>query len=243
MSIPKATITYLFHSGYAVETKQHFCIFDYYQPFSAHGGGVSDGIITSKYLKSKSNVYVFVSHGHADHFDRRIFDWAAEKPEIVYILSNDIAITDQNINSCFMGPYEIFNDGDIHIKTFGSTDEGLSFYIQVDGVSIFHAGDLNWWHWKGESKAEQSYAETIFKAEIEKIKGHSIDIAFFPVDRRLEEFYALGAEYFAEHLRPKILLPMHFGTDFEASKKFAAEARKTSFSTVQINRKGQQIIF
>ena len=38
----------------------------------------------------------------------------------------------------------------VKIKAFGSTDIGISFLVSVDGVDIFHAGDLNWWHWWDE---------------------------------------------------------------------------------------------
>ena len=243
MNKPKATITYLFHSGYAIETARHLFLFDYYQPVADTTGNLSNGIISSEYLKTKSNIYVFASHNHADHFDPIILDWAKDNPDITYILSSDIKISNAKIKSHFMAQYEELNDGEVFIKTFGSTDQGISFHVQADGLSIFHAGDLNWWHWKGETQAERTYAESAFKAEVEKIVGQTIDIAFFPVDRRLEEFYAIGAEYFADKLQPKLLLPMHFGADFGASKDFTAKVKDASFSTVEITHKGQQILF
>lgn len=235
-------ITYLFHSGYAVETKDHFLLFDYYRPWKKQGS-LSDGVISGEYLKTKSNVYVFASHVHPDHFDPVILEWAKDNPEITYILSDDISTKNQTLKSRFMSPYETYSEKGISIKTFGSSDAGLSFYVQADGLRIFHAGDLNWWHWKGETKAEQNYAEALFKAEVDKIKGHPIDIAFFPVDPRLEEFYAVGAEYFAEQLKPKLLLPMHFGSTFAASKEFAAKVKDASFATVEIRHTGQEVSF
>lgn len=53
MNPSKAKITYLFHSGYAVETANHFIIFDYYQPFSGNNRSIADGVITSEFLKNK----------------------------------------------------------------------------------------------------------------------------------------------------------------------------------------------
>ncbi len=113
----------------------------------------------------------------------------------------------------------------------------------MDGLSIFHAGDLNWWHWSGETKEERDYAEKIFKAEMEKIIGQQMDIAFFPVDRRLEEAYCMGAEYFAAKIKPKLLLPMHFGNDYGSSKAFAERAKILGIPTTEISHKGQEIIF
>ncbi|MDR3590393.1 MAG: MBL fold metallo-hydrolase [Negativicutes bacterium] len=243
MTSPKAKITYLFHSGYAVETQQHLFIFDYYQPGASRRGGLTDGIITADYLKEKANVFVFVSHSHQDHFDPVIFEWAKTNPAITYVLSSDIRSQVKVPHYHIMSPYQKWKQEAIEVQTFGSTDEGLSFLVRADGLSIFHAGDLNWWHWKGETKAERDYADSIFKAEMEKIGSEAIDIAFFPVDRRLEEFYCIGAEYFAAQTQPKLLLPMHFGDDFGASKAFAEKVKNTPLTTVEITRRGQEILF
>ena len=186
---------------------------------------------------------VFASHAHADHFDPTILKWGKDNPNIHYILSSDIHAKTDKLSHHIVSAYEKLAVNDITIETFGSTDQGISFLIQVDGLSIFHAGDLNWWHWSGEAKAERDHAETIFKAEIEKVIGQQIDIAFFPVDRRLEEAYCMGAEYFAAKLKPKLLLPMHFGNDYGASKAFAQRASILGIATTEINHKGQEIIF
>ena len=52
---------------------------------------------------------------------------------------------------------------DVYVKAYGSTDIGISFLVKVDGLTIFHAGDLNWWHWKEDSLEEQLVAESSFK--------------------------------------------------------------------------------
>lgn len=238
----RAKITYLFHSGFSVETASHFFIFDYYRP-AGLDAKQKGGKITAQDLKNKSNIYIFSSHSHADHFDPVILTWAKEISNIRYIFSDDITLKAARNNCRFMAPYQTISDETVEIKTFGSTDLGLSFLVKADGLSIFHAGDLNWWHWKGESPSEQKYASTAFKSEIEKISGQSIDLAFFPVDRRLEEFYSLGAEYFLEKMKPKLLIPMHFGEDFAASKNFAAKLQDGPFKTVIIDHLGQETTY
>jgi len=245
MNTPVAKITYLFHSGYAVETAEHFLIFDYYQPFPRKNDGIAEGIITSDYLKTKKNVLVFVSHNHADHFDPIILDWTKDNPAITYILSSDVQTNTAQLNCQVLSAYEQVNVKQVAIKAFGSTDQGISFLLHVDGLSIFHAGDLNWWHWSGESLAEQTSAESAFKAEIEKIKllGIHIDVAFFPIDRRMEEFYSIGAEYFADKIKPQLLVPMHFGKDFVATQLFAAKAKTLSIPTVKVSHQGQEFFF
>ena len=247
MNTPTANITHLFHSGYAVETADHFLIFDYYQPPSSTGSDISEGIITGEYLKNKKNVIVFVSHNHSDHFDHKILEWGNNNPAITYILSSDVKANMQNRNCHVLSAYEELSLPPLLIKTFGSTDQGISFLLQVDGLWIFHAGDLNWWHWSGESMAEQAIAKSAFHQEMEKLAQETntltMDIAFFPVDRRMEEFYSLGAEFFAAKFKPKLLVPMHFGTDFAATKAFASKAQELSIPTIEISHKGQEIFF
>lgn len=242
MNTPTAKITHLFHSGYAVETAEHFLIFDYYQPFHDKTGGIAEGIITADYLKTKKNVLVFVSHNHADHFDPIILDWAKDNSAITYILSSDVQTNTDQLTCHVLSAYEEIYVGQVAIKTFGSTDQGISFLLHVAGLSIFHAGDLNWWHWSGESLDEQTSAASAFKAEMDKLAQQviEIDIAFFPVDRRMEEFYSIGAEYFADKLKPKLLVPMHFGKDFAATQAFAKKAKGLAIHTVEISHSGQE---
>lgn len=236
--MPKAVITYLFHSGYAVETAEHFFIFDYYQPNARATGGIDKGLISGDYLRTKKNVVVLSSHQHRDHFDPIILQWRTANPSITYILSQDIKIAD-NSQCRHMSPDQTITVGQTNITSFGSTDAGVSFLVQADGVCLFHAGDLNWWHWKGESHQYLDDMKKTFLAEIRKIAKHTIDIAFFPVDRRLAEYYCLGAMYFAKIVKPKLLLPMHFGKDYGATAAFAEQAKRSAIATAEITQRGQ----
>ena len=38
------------------------------------------------------------------------------------------------------------------IKTLESSDIGVAFLIEIEGKVIYHAGDLNWWHWDGDTE-------------------------------------------------------------------------------------------
>ena len=70
-------ITYLEHSGFAVECDDYVLIFDYYK------GNLP------QFDKDKK-ICVFASHVHYDHFKKKIFTWAEEYENIHYILSDDI---------------------------------------------------------------------------------------------------------------------------------------------------------
>ena len=75
------TLTYIFHSGFVLETEQSILVFDYWMDPS----GVMDGV-----LRSEKPMYVFSSHFHEDHFTKEIFEWKKLREGITYILSKDI---------------------------------------------------------------------------------------------------------------------------------------------------------
>lgn len=74
-------VKYLFHSGVSVESDDTLYIFDYYRK----------GFETNN-LNNYNHVYVFASHNHGDHFDESIMEWIKIKPDIKYILSDDINV-------------------------------------------------------------------------------------------------------------------------------------------------------
>ncbi|KUO61407.1 MAG: hydrolase [Gracilibacter sp. BRH_c7a] len=224
---PEIKIKYLYHSGFRVETSKHIFIFDYYK------GNVDMG---------DKDTYVFSSHGHPDHFNKEIFQWQKQKPNIKYILSDDISIKQKKGNIFVMSPYDEIKVDDVIIKAFGSTDLGVSFLIQFLGTNLFHAGDLNWWYWSQDVPEEIKRAEILFKKEIAKIKGESIDIAFFPVDPRLEHNYCVGADYFIQEISPKVLIPMHFGDNGETAKQYAEKMKDSPTRIIDIAEKGQELV-
>ncbi|NMA69557.1 MAG: MBL fold metallo-hydrolase [Desulfitobacterium sp.] len=216
-------IEYVYHSGFKLETTDSVIIFDYYQ------GPIE--------LPKDKKIYVFSSHAHPDHFNPQILHWQEEYPELKYIFSSDIkeAIPSSRDNYIYLEPYSETNIDSLKIKTYGSTDEGVSFFVELnEGKSIFHAGDLNWWHWWGESPEEIKLAEKMFKEEISKIKGIAIDLAFFPVDPRLEHYYSIGGEYFIQEVKPKIFVPMHFGDNYGEIKKFVEKMTSSPTQVIEI---------
>ncbi len=196
-------IVYLQHSGFIVETQQYLLVFDYYQdPTNSAVSMMTGG----------KKVIVFASHSHSDHFNSQIGVW--KDNVATYYLSEDIRAAGglpgvASPKVVFMNPYEQQENSGLKVTTYGSTDAGLSFFVEVDGWRIFHAGDLNWWHWKGDTKANNRLAAKGFHKELERVAGLTIDVAFFPVDSRLEEYRTLGVEAFCQNTTVRQLVAMH----------------------------------
>lgn len=69
--------------------------------------------------------------------------------------------------------------------------------MDIDGFHVFHAGDLNFWHWRDESTVREiDEADEAFRQAVDPIMAEEIDLAFFPVDPRQGRMYDAGANYF-----------------------------------------------
>jgi L-ascorbate metabolism protein UlaG (beta-lactamase superfamily) len=240
----QAEIYHLYHSGVAVKTANNILVFDYYRDSPAGGEdrSVTEGVITTDFLQQADNVLVFVTHSHSDHFNPVIFDWETEVENISYILSDDVRTPAQG-NYYKVGKYEELDLAEVEIETYGTTDQGLSFLVKADGLNIFHSGDLNWWHWNKFSPRERKREEKDFKEELAKLKGKEIDIAFVPVDPRLEEHYYLAGEYFAQEIGPELLVPIHFSSNYSITEEFKKKISGLSVQSAVIKGRGEKISF
>ncbi|HAS72744.1 MAG TPA: hydrolase [Clostridiales bacterium UBA8960] len=211
-------VTFLHHSGVLVETENHQLFFDVY-----FDDNFTMDDLESLIVEDKQAVF-FVSHGHKDHYAPQIFAFSKfqNKKAPVYVISTDVEpiVPDTVYEILWVKPNQTYKmeHGDTLIRTFDSTDAGVAFLIEVDGVSIFHSGDLNWWHWKSATNEMQSQEENDFKQIMGQVVKAPIDLAFVPVDPRLEEAACFAMAYFAEHSDAKTLVPIHFGEAFETLK-------------------------
>lgn len=234
-------IKYLFHSGFLVETEDRIIVFDYFEDNCKKKSAFDCGRLKSEDFSNDKKVVFFVSHAHYDHFDKEIFKLHNNAK---YVISNDLRIA-KNESIMLCAPYEKFEIDGLKVETFGSTDEGLSFLVEIEGKKIFHAGDLNWWHWEGETEDEKENAKNSFFREVERIIGTKIDIAFFPVDPRLEDAYFYGGKYFIEKVSPKVFIPMHFQDCYYITQKFKNYVEEESKFTkvLTIEKRGQVLEF
>ncbi len=233
----QATITYLDNSGFCLAIGDHLLIFDY---FNGDGpGGLNGGVITARELAEYARVSVFVSHSHGDHFNPAIYGWQ-DHARIAYFISHELP---PNYPGIRLSPDETVSHEGINVRAFDSTDLGVSFLIETDGLVIFHAGDLNWWHWREESTpAEIDQAEREFKAIMEKVTAASretpIDIAFFPLDPRQRSYYDAGASFFILSARPKLFVPMHFTGRFDILRDFVRRNHTRHTAIFPISARG-----
>jgi L-ascorbate metabolism protein UlaG (beta-lactamase superfamily) len=233
---------YIYHSGFAIEADDTTIIIDYYKDSSEHI--YNKGVVHDHLLERSGNLYVLATHFHPDHFNPEILSWREKRPDIHYIFSRDIlkhrrAKAD---DACYIKKGERYEDTNLCIEAFGSTDVGSSFLIDLQGVRIFHAGDLNNWHWSEESTPEEiRKAEGDYLAELRdlKVRAPQLDLVMFPVDSRMGRDYMRGAEQLVGQIKVNTFVPMHFSEDYAGGNAFRPFAELHGVRFVGITHRGE----
>ena len=234
-------LTYLYHSGFVIEGMHCTIVIDYYKD--------SD----DKYLKNSlasfgGKLYVCASHWHPDHYNKDILQWKNIRTDMQYILSADILEKKKTPSTVasFLNKGDVWQDENVWIKAFGSTDAGISFLIETEGKKIFHAGDLNNWHWDEESTPEEiQEAEQSFLTELQTLAAETnrLDLAMFPVDSRLGKNYKRGAEQFVDAIQTRLFAPMHFGSKYRQANAFQSYAEKAGCQFIPWTKTGESLQF
>ncbi|MBR6769958.1 MAG: MBL fold metallo-hydrolase [Lachnospiraceae bacterium] len=240
-------ITYIYHSGFALELKHCILLFDYYK------GSLPD-------WDKRKKLYVFASHSHSDHFSLKTLNLLHQYDRLHFFFSNDIRLSERYLERnhipvevkekiTFMGKNKtlVWDDGEgeeIRIQTLRSTDEGVAFLVWAEGKCIYHAGDLNWWHWEGESAAFNGNMARDYQKEIDKIEGQHFDVAFVPLDHRLEAAYGWGMDYFLSHTKTDYVFPMHMWDQYGVIHQYKKTPLGNQYQDkiMEIQQPGQEIL-
>ena len=230
-------ITFLAHSGFLAEFSTLNILFDWWKGDLPPLG--------------EKPLLVCVSHRHEDHFSPRIFSLDDGSRPVRFLLGKDIRLTDRNCQrwgisretaeTCqrVSGEETISPFSAVTVETLRSTDAGVAFLVQAEGRTVFHAGDLNWWHWAEESKAWNRNMEANFKRYTEPLRGRSIDLAMMPLDSRLGEAEDWGLSYLMELAQVGRVLPMHQWEDFSPTERFCRNHPQWADRILPVSASGQ----
>ncbi len=208
-------VTYLYHSGFAIEDEQALYVFDYYKG-------------ELPVIAKEKQMYVFVSHRHKDHYNSEIFDWEKEHTNILYILSDDVE-AEPAPNRIFVKPEQKIRTGELKVETLRSTDEGVAFLVTCKDKRIYHAGDLNWWHWEEESIDYNRQMRKDYQREIRKLVRKKIDLAFVVLDPRQGGAAFSGIDFFMRNVRVNHVFPMHMWRDYGLTDRLLTSEISASY--------------
>ena len=210
-------VTYLGHSGFLAETEKAYYVIDYIR------GDLPE-------FSKKKSLYVLVSHAHRDHWNPGVFTDPKLQHAKLFLLGFDIKEPFEEM-ACeepellqlpvvWAYPEKTVRTEDFSCDPLLSTDEGVAFLIREENTVLYHAGDLNWWHWNGDPEERNRERAQNFKKEVDKLQGIPIDAAFVPLDPRQEEAYRFCMDYCMETLDAKYVFPMHFWKKYELCRQY-----------------------
>lgn len=236
-------ITYIEHSGFLLKTRDAGFLFDYYK------GGIPD-------IRPDIPLVVFVSHKHPDHYNPEIFELSKRHPHVQYVVSRDVPVKwrikeyqEQGIalservtvmKKNTTQDIPLVNGKTLHIETLKSTDEGVAYLLTYDGRTIYHAGDLNRWVWREESRQYNDNMERAYLREMEKLRDIHIDVAFVPLDPRQREETFGGMKLFLDYTDTAHVFPMHFWGKYSTIRKFCEKYPEYARQVVCIKGKKQK---
>lgn len=243
-------VIFIHHSCFLVEVDEKVLIFDYFQGDRVNGYQFGGRIPE---YEPDTPIYMFASHKHQDHFDLDILRWEERYPNIRYVLSKDIKMSpnflkkhgispDVRDKILYVGANAVYRLDNLEITTYRSTDAGVAFYVETNGVGLFHAGDLNNWKWEGAGELVNGSMERNYKAQIRKLKDKNINLAFIPLDPRQGQYEDLGIDYFLRNTNTEYVFPMHMWQDYRGIRRYLKKLSNHHMADriVEIERENQE---
>ncbi|KHK04102.1 MBL fold metallo-hydrolase [Desulfovibrio sp. TomC] len=204
-----ARIVYIHHDCFILEAGGASLLFDYpapsYLPEAAARAAASH--------LAGSDLTVFVSHSHDDHFGPNIVAATAGAASRRFVVSDDVADLYGDVlpaDTLVMEPDMVREVGDIVVEALESNDLGLAYRIDVTGLAVYFGGDLALWDWPGNSPAANRAVGMSWRRTLTRLAARPLDVAFTNMDPRLAGSLS-GAPELVERLSPRVFVPMHLG--------------------------------
>lgn len=193
----------LAHSGVAVEYADRVLVFDAWRDPRGH---------LERLAATDKDMYFFVTHAHGDHFVPELGRIYGERAA-AFVLSNEcVGGSFPRAKTRYAAPGDVLTVADMRVRTYGSTDSGGSFHVASPVGTVYHAGDLNWWHWTADPDEDNRVMRKMFFEELGKLAGMRAELVFFPVDNRQGPAQEWGIIEFLQALPgvpERLLVPVH----------------------------------
>jgi len=136
-----------------------------------------------------------------------------------YILSDDIG--GNNAGAVYVQGGDEVKIEDVNIIALPSTDQGVAYLVHTEHQWIYHAGDLNWWHWQEDNSAAQNeQAKQDYLSAIAMLNGMHLRIGFVVLDPRQENRFYYGLHALMQICHIDYVFPMHLWGDYQTIHDF-----------------------
>lgn len=226
----EATLTYFYQSGFSIGVDKTLLIFSYFENtdvLSRHKYALSP-----RELRPFNNIVVFIPNRCREHFDPAVFEFPKLLP-IEYVVSDDAKdMVPEGVSAHIVQAGDVLQLDNVAVEVCPSSGLGVSYFVRVNGVRIFHAGDLNLWHWHDEGNSHDTELATArFESVMASLPTEPMDLCMFPLDPNQGRYFDSGANRFIMRLKPRVFVPMHWR---ERDEIAASYAQQSDFADVAI---------
>lgn len=231
-------VIFIHHSCFVVKVDEKVLIFDWFA--GDRVSGFCFGGVLPEY-EADTPIYIFASHKHRDHFDMDVLHLTERYSNIHFIFSKDCKMSPNFLKKhgfasdivekiTYVKPGCKYSVAGLKIETLRSTDAGVAFYVETNGTAFFHAGDLNNWKWDGAGELVNGMMEANYKAQIKRLSGKKIHLAFIPMDPRQKAYQFLGIDYFLKRTDADYIFPMHMWKDYSGITEYKKQISNSAMA-------------
>lgn len=233
-------VTYIYHNCFVLDLGDRTFLFDC--PADNHLTPEARTSLLSA-IKDRE-LYVFITHGHDDHFNPGLPSIAKGAAGVRYVFSDDIEDMYPEFvpaGTLVVEPDEEYEAWGMEIATFMSNDLGVAFIIRVGGRIVYFGGDLAEWRWDDAGPRDQEFAVNFFEQALERISQWRVDIAFSNVDKRLSNL--TGGVKFVRRVEPGLFVPMHTFGNTDWLEDFRRQLGGDKVQVFYYSRSGDSLDF
>ena len=217
----KVYCTFLGHSGFLLEFPDAYLLFDW-----------AEGQLPA--IDNNKTLYILISHLHSDHVCGKVFELAQSHPKCTVFVGHDDMSYFDSFSETIKNRLILLDgnqaygseDGKIGIQTLPSTDLGVAYSVLIDGMRIFHSGDLSIWR--------SSDSKELFEQYIKPIAGQEFDYGMLVMESR---FGPVGKDTVLDYLkntRFRLWSPMHLWGNYAYADSFIEQYPSLSANMIAV---------
>ena len=234
----RVKIVYVFHSCFALMFNSKVLVFDYSELLDEKARNFIRNIVRNKEL------LVMISHSHMDHFSKEFLKLRNYAKKFTCIVSRDVSDACSDVGK----QCEIVSEGDelsldgILIKVLGSSDLGVSYFLKIDNLKVYFAGDNSDWRRPSLPKEFNEIIWQIFSKVVEELRRNvsNLDVLFANLCVECNDYGGLGK--LCKTFNPKLLVPMHLRGNIEILKQLRSFLKQLAPNVFLYERTGDNIV-
>ncbi len=234
----RVKIVYVFHNCFALMFNDKVLVFDYPELLDEKVRDFVRNIVRNKEL------LVMISHSHMDHFSKEFLKLKNYAKRFTCIISRDVGeVCNDAGKQCreVSEGEELSLDG-ILIKVLGSSDLGVSYFLKMNDLKVYFAGDNSDWRRPSLPKEFNKIIWRTFSRVVEELRRDisKLDVLFANLCVECNDYGGLGK--LCKTFNPKLLVPMHLRGNIEVLKQLSSFLKQLASTVFLYERTGDNIV-